>query len=119
VKPLKDIETFLKRFNNFKDGEFRSIKIISPTTMQITFAGQDNSRDFNWISMQFELNGINNALLIENSKLSLVDMSDGISIIESAGKIILGIGKYNTISNIKNSSCFISCSSIKYDEGLF
>jgi hypothetical protein len=118
-KPLTNTKDFLKRFNNFKDGEFRSIEIISPTVMIITLSGQDNARDFDWISMKFELNGIDDARLIDNSKLSLVDMSDGISIVQTKNKFIFGIGKYDTVSNIKDSSCFIASSTIKYEEGLF
>jgi len=118
-KPLTNIKEFLKRFNNFKDGEFRSIEIISPITIIITLAGQDEARGFDWISMKLELNGINDARLIDNTKLSLIDMSDGVSIVNTENRSIFAIGKYNTISNIKNSSCFIDSSTIKYEEGLF
>ena len=100
-KPLTNTKEFLKRFNNFKDGEFRSIEIISPTTIIITLAGQDEARGFDWISVKLELNGINDARLIDNTKLSLVDMGDGISIVAAENRYILAISKYNTISTIK------------------
>ena len=121
MKPLqvKDIDNFLKRFDNFKDGELRSIEVVSPTTMQVTIAGQDSARGNDWISMNFEFNNVSDARLLENSKLSLVDMDDGISIINENGNFGFGIGEYSNISGIKNATCQIVCSDMKYQEGLF
>ena len=119
MKPLTNIDEFLKRFNNFKDGEFRSIEVISPTTMLVTLAGQDEARAFDWISKKLEFNNVSDARLLENSKLSLVDMSDGVSIINENNKLAFGIGECYNISNIKSSTCHIECSGIKYEEGLF
>ena len=121
MKPLSvnSIESFLKRFDNFRDGELRSIKILSPTSMLITLAGQDTAREFDWISMQFEFSNINNANLIEDSKLSLVDMSDGISIINVENQFAFGIGKCYNISSVKSSTCYIISSDLKYQEDLF
>ena len=120
MKPLlaKDLAAFMQRFNRFKDGEFRSLEVISPTTMKITLAGQDEARAFDWISLELELNGVNDARLLDSSKLHLVDMSDGVNLIHD-GKIAFGLGEYDNISSIKNSSCYIICSDIKYQEGGF
>ena len=120
MKPLlaKDLVAFMQRFNNFKDGELRSLEVISPTTMKITLAGQDEVRAFDWISLEIELNGVIDARLLDNSKLHLVDMSDGINLIHDE-YIAFGIGTYNNISNIKNSPYYIICSDIKYQEGIF
>ena len=120
MKPLlaKDLAAFMQRFNNFKDGEFRSLEVVSPTTMKITLAGQDEARAFDWISLELEFNGVSDARLLDNSKLHLVDMGDGINLI-SDGKIAFGLGKYDNLSSIKNSSCYIICSDIKYQEGNF
>lgn len=119
MKPLNNIEEFLKRFDNFKDGEFRSIEILSPTVMQITLAGQDTARAFDWISLKLEFNQVNDAKILDNAKLSLLDMSDGISIVNNDTNYSFGIGEYNSNSNIKNSICYIESESIKYEEGLF
>ena len=119
MKPLTNINEFLKRFDNFIDGEFRSIKIISPTVMLVTLAGQDSARSFDWISMKLEFNGISNARVIEDNKLSLLDMNDGISLISQNNTLAFGIGNCNSISSIKSSTCYIECLNIKYKENLF
>ena len=121
MKPLlaKDLAAFMQRFNNFKDGEFRSLEVISPTTMKITLAGQDEARAFDWISLELELNGVNDARLLNSSKLHLVDMSNGLSILYENNNFAFGIGKCSNISSIKNSTSFIICTSLKYQEDTF
>ena len=93
MKPLTNIDSFLKRFNHFKDGEFRSIEIISPTTMLIHLAGQDEARAFDWVSVNLEFTNIISAQLVEDSKLPLLDMSEGISIINNTNSLAFGIGE--------------------------
>ena len=119
MKPITNIKEFLKRFNNFKDGEFRSIEVISPTTISVTFSTQDTARAFDWISMKLEFNNVSDARLLDTTKLSLVDMSDGISILKNDNILAFGIGECYNISSIKNSTCFILSDSLKYEEGLF
>jgi len=121
MKPLleKELPTLLKRFDNFIDAELRSIEIISPTIIKITLAGQDSSRGFDWITVELEFNDVSDAQLVESSKLSYLDMSDGVSIIFTDNLFAFGIGTYNSSSNIKNSSSFIISASLKYAEGSF
>ena len=119
MKPIANTEEFVKRFDNFKDGEIRSINIVSPTTMLVTLAGQDSARAFDWITVNLEFNGISDARLIEDSKLSLIDMNDGISIINDDGKFAFGIGECYNTSTIKNSTCYIESKTLKYEEGQF
>ena len=112
MRPLlvKDLPSFLKRFDNFKDGEFRHLEVLSPVSFKITLAGQDSARGFDWITLDFELNGASSANLLDNSKLSLIDMSDGISITNNGT---------NFAFKLQNSTFFIECSTIKYQEGAF
>jgi hypothetical protein len=119
VKPITDVEEFVKRFDNFKDGEIRSMKIISPTTMLVTLAGQDSARAFDWITIDLEFSGVSDARLLEDSKLSLIDMNDGISIINENNKFAFGIGECNNISGIKNATAYIESDNLKYEEGSF
>ena len=121
MKPLHadNLDSFMERFDNFRNGEFRSIEIISPTTITITLAGQDSTREFDWISMKFEFNSVSDAKLLENGKLSFVDMSDGVSIINADSLFAFGLGKCYNIPNVKSSACHIVSSSLKYEEGLF
>lgn len=121
MKPLlaKDLKPFLARFSNFTDGELRSIEIISPTVVKITLAGQDSARGFDWLSICFEFSGIVDARLLENTKLSLVDMGDGINIVYEDGNFVFGVGNYKNLLNIKNSICFLISFTLKYEERAF
>jgi len=121
MKPLlkKDLPAFLERFGNFIDSEFRHVDIVSPTVIKITLAGQDSARGFDWITVEFEFNGVSDVRLLDNSKLPHVDMGDGISIIYEDGLFAFGIGEYTTISSLKSSTFQITSSSLKYQEGQF
>lgn len=109
----------LDRFCHFKNAEFRNINVVSPTQIKLTLATQDSARDFDWVSIELEFNGVNDAKLLQPHQLSLVDLSDGISIIKKDNIFAFGIAECYNLSTIKNSSCFILSSSFKYQEGLF
>ena len=119
MKPLHNPETFLNRFNYFKNGEFRSIEIINPTTITVSFAGQDEALEYDWKTIHFEFSGVQDAKLLDDSKCLFVNMEDGVSIIKSNNSISFGIGKCSEISAIKTSSFFIEAKSIKYTESSF
>ena len=120
MKPLlaKHLAAFMQRFNNFKDGEFRSLEVISPTIMKIILAGQDETRAFDWISLELEFNGVSDARLLDSAKLHLVDMSEGINLIYDRN-FAFAVGEYNNLSNIKDSACYIVCRDLKYKESRF
>jgi hypothetical protein len=119
MKPLlkDDLENFLKRFENFSGAEFRSIKVNSATSMSVKFGVQDSSREFDWISVELEFSGINDAKLLEDSKLSYVDMDDGVTLLAGSEGFSFAIGNYDP--NITDSICYIKSSSLKYKEGTF
>lgn len=121
MKPLlaDKLDSFMERFDNFREGELRSIEVVSPTMIIITLAGQDSAREFDWISMKFEFSGVNDAKLLDSSRLSLIDMSDGVSIINNDNLFAFGIGKCYNISSIKNSTCQVIGSGLKYQEETF
>ena len=121
MRPLlaKDLPLFMQRFNNFKDGEFRSLEVNSPTNMKLIFAVQDAAKEFDWITLELEFEGVSDARLLDTSKLHLLDMSDGANIISEEKQYAFGIGNYNNITNIKDSICYIIASSLKYKENSF
>ena len=121
MKPLlaKELPNFIKRFGNFVDAEIRSVEVISASTMLVTVACQDCARDFDWITITLELSGISDARLLEDSKLSLVDMSEGLSLIYEENSFAFGIGDYYNLSGIKNATSYIISSCVKYKEGSF
>ncbi len=119
VKPITNINEFLKRFDNFKDAEFRSIEVVSPTSMQLTFATQDRARDFDWLTIALEFSGISDAKLLDANKLAHIDMQDGITLISKDKGIAFGIGEYKSQTSIIDSVCYILSTSVKYSEGQF
>jgi len=121
MKPLlaKDLALFMQRFDNFKDGEFRSLEVISPLSMKLIFAVQDAAKEFDWITLELEFEGVSDAKLLDASKLHLIDMSDGVNIINEEKRYAFGIGDYKNITNIKDSISYIIASSVKYKENSF
>lgn len=121
VKPLleKDLNFFLKRFNNFIDAELRHVEIVSPTTISITIAAQDEARAFDWISVKLEFSAVSDAKLLDANRLSFVDMSDGVTLLYKDNVFAFAISKYSNLSAIKSSICYIIGSELKYQEGLF
>lgn len=109
----------LERFENFKDAEFRSLEVLSPEQLNLTFAVQDKAREFDWITLSLEFSGITDAKLLQESKMKLIDLSDGINIIKTDTGFAFGIGECYNISTIKSSSCYIIANTLKYEEGLF
>ena len=121
MRPLlqKELSSFLERFDNFKDAEFRSLDILSATSMKLIFAVQDRARAFDWITIELEFSGITDARLVGESQISLLDMSDGISIIEDENKFAFAVSECYNVSQTKNSSCYVITQSIKYKESQF
>lgn len=108
----------LERFEYFKDAEFRSVEIVSPTQIKLTFAVQDKARAYDWITMEFSFSGVSDAKLIENSKLNFIDMQDGITILKDK-VFAFTIGEYNSITNMKDSIFYIIADNIKQTQGQF
>ena len=121
MRPLlaKNLPLFMQRFDRFKDGEFRSLEVTSPSSMKLIFAVQDSAKEFDWITLELEFQGVSDARLLETSKLHLIDMSDGVNIISEANSYAFGIGNYQNITSMKDSICYIIASSLKYKENSF
>jgi len=121
MRPLNasELPTFVERFSRFEDAEFRSTQIISADEIEITLAVQDSARAYDWITITLAFNGVSDARLLEDKKLSLLDMSLGANIIKENNTFAFGLGECYNISSIKNSSCYIISQSLKYKEGPF
>jgi len=121
MKPLlaNDLPNFIKRFGNFVDAEIRSVDVISPCVIHVVIACQDSARGFDWLTLNLEFSSVIDVKLLEDAKLLLVDMSDGISIVNEENSFAFGIGNYKNLSGIKNAISYIISSSLKYEEGPF
>jgi hypothetical protein len=109
----------LERFNHFKDADFRSLELISPINIKLTFAVQDAARAHDWITITLNFDMISDARLLENSTLSHLDMSDGVTLLKDGTLFAFGIGECYNISTIKTAPLYIIASSLKYVEGVF
>ena len=121
MRPLlaKEVPQFIQRFDSFKEGEFRSLEVTSSTSMKLIFAVQDSAKEFDWITLELEFQGVSDAKLLDSNKLHLVDMSDGVSILYTNSSYNFGIGYYKNEQNIKDAISYIVCSSLKYEENSF
>jgi len=97
----------------------RSVEIKGPTSLFLTLSVQDKQRGFDWIDMIFEMNGMNDARLFEESKLGMLDMEDGITIIFEDGLWGWGIGRSKSLSALKDAPLFVIGTSLKYGEAPF
>jgi len=121
MRPLlqTQLKEFSKRFNNFQDAEFRSVEILSASEIQLTLALQDANRGFDWITLQLLFNQVEDARLVDEGKLHLLDMDEGATLIYDENMFAFGIGACYNISTIKNSAFYILSKSLKYKEGSF
>ncbi len=112
MKPLlkNELANFTSRFAKFMDAEIRSIDVLSATTIKVTIACQDSARGFDWLTLTLEFSNVTDASLVDNSKLSFIDMSEGAEVRYEDESFIF---------DIKNATILIKSSNIKYEEGLF
>ena len=121
MKPLlqTQLKGFLERFNNFKDAEFRSLEIITPQNVSLTFALQDGARAHDWITLTLSFYEVSDAKLLTNNQLKLLDMSDGVCIMSESTHLAFGLGECYNSSSLKNATLYLIAKSIKYEEGTF
>ena len=121
MKPLlvNKAPELLTRIDNAIDGELFTVTMNSPLNFTIELSVQDKNRGYDWINIAFEVDGVSDAHLIEDKKLSLVDMSEGISIVFEDESCAIGIGNYNSLDAIPSASLYLVGSSLKYEERPF
>jgi len=111
----QDLKAFLERFSNFSGGELVKLDILSPTTFKISLTVQDKNRAFDWVDLNFELSGVNDAKLLDESALKAVDMDEGGNIKFTDKGIEVGFGSDEYLS----SPLHIRAEVLKYEETSF
>lgn len=121
MKPLlaNKVPELLTRLDNAVDGELYTVIMNSPTNFTIELSVQDKNRGHDWINIAFEVDEVSDARLIEDNKLTLVDMSEGISIVFEGSTCAVGIGDYHSIDAIKSATLYLLGSTLKYEERPF
>lgn len=103
---MQEIQKILEKFDNFRFAEFQSIQPLSETSMLLTFVVQDDDGE-ETDKVTFQLDGVNEAKLLENRVLSYLDMTDGISIIQYNDFYAFSLGKSNDdLLAIKNTPLY-------------
>jgi len=121
MKPLlgSQLPSFLKRFDDFKEAEIRSLEILSPSVISIELLAQDKARDFDWISVQLLFEDVRDANIPQKATITYLNMDDGIKIIKEEELYAFCLGNYTTIRAAKASQLYIVCTKIKQSEGAF
>ena len=109
----------LTRIDNATDSELISIVMNNPQNFTVELSVQDKNRGYDWINIAFEIDGVMDAKLIDENKLSHVDLSEGISLLFEEGITLLAIGKYKSIQSAKDAMLFLVGTTIKYEERPF
>jgi len=111
----KDLTAFLERFSNFSGGELVKLEVLSPTTFKIALTVQDKNRDFDWVDLNFELSGVSDAKLLDESALKAVDMQEGGNIAFTNEGIEIGFGAEEYLS----SPLHLRAQVLKFEETSF
>jgi len=111
----QDLNAFMERFSNFSGGELVSLEVCSPTTFKIALTVQDKNRAFDWVDLNFELSGVNDAKLLDESALKAVDMQEGGNINFTQEGIEIGFGSDEYLS----SPLHIRAEVLKFEETSF
>jgi hypothetical protein len=116
VKPLsaQALKSLLERTDSARDGQIRSLTPLSPTSIEIRFSVQDIARGYDWIDVQFRVEGVNDAKLVSDNILRGLDMSEGITVELTPSSAALAIGSYS--GRVNEAPFYILGTSIGYQE---
>jgi hypothetical protein len=116
VKPLSAsaLKNLLERIDTAREGEIRSLTLLSPTSIEIRFSVQDIARGYDWIDVVFRVDGVNDAKLVSDNVLRALDMSEGITVEIHDKNCALAIGNYSGRAN--EAPFYIIGTSIGYEE---
>ncbi len=112
---MENINTILKKYNNFKDAQLRSIEPLSDSSKVLTLVIQDDDgEDVNTIKIEF--NNITKSQILDNSVLSYMDMGFGISLIKEHNLYGFALGKGTAMLHVHNAPLYIIASEVKIQE---
>ena len=121
MKPLlsNQIPELLTRIDNAIDAQLVSVTMNNPQNFTLELSVQDKNRGYDWINIAFEIDGIIDAKLLDEEKISMVDMSDGLTILAEEKYYGIAVGRYKSIDALKDAVLYLIGSSIKYEERPF
>jgi len=111
---MKEIDTLLKKHNNFKGAQIRSVVNLTETSKVVTLVEQDDDgEDIHIVKLTFT--GIQSSRILDGSVLSFLDTLSGISLIEENNLYGFAVGSCNAMLNVHNSPMYIVAEGITID----
>jgi len=118
LQPHK-IQELLTRIDNAVDGELVAVTMNHPQNFTVELSVQDKNRGYDWINIAFEIDAVFDARLVDDTKLAMLDMSEGITLLFEDGKCGFGLGAYKSMEALKSASFFLLGETVKYEERPF
>lgn len=112
---MEEIDILLKKYNNFKYEQIRSIEQLPNSSKIVTLVVQDDDgEDVN--SVKIEFSNIKDSKILVNSVLSFLDMTSGITIIKENNLYGFAIGSGSSMHHVHNAPLYIISSDVNIEE---
>jgi len=122
MKPLSSTaaaSALSERILNGEGAMLQTLEMNGPTSATLRMSVQDKQRGFDWIDILFEMNGMNDARLVDDDKLGFIGTDEGITIVFENGVWGLGIGRYGSLRALQSAPLYLAGASLKYEEAPF
>jgi hypothetical protein len=111
---MQEINDLLKKYNNFKYEQLRSVKQLPDSKIVTLVVQDDDGEDVSTINMTFT--GVSASRILDASVLSLVDMSSGITLIKEKDLYGFALGSGDTMLHVHNAPLYIVATDVKVEE---
>ena len=112
---MEEINTLLKKYNNFKYEQLRHIEQLSDGSKIVTLVVQDeDGEDTNTITLEF--NNVSASKILVNDVLSYLDMGDGITLIKENNLYGFAVGRGEAMLQVHNAPLYIVASEMKIQD---
>lgn len=112
---MEQLTPLLEKYNNFKYEQIRSVENLNETTKRVTLVVQDDDGE-DVASVKIEFSGITASKILQNSVLSLIDMSSGITLIKEHGLYGFAVGSGTAMLHVHNAPLYIIATDVKMQE---
>ena len=111
---MQKINTLLEKYDNFRGAQIRSVEYISLTERIVTIGDEDEDGE-DMYAVKLRFTEIQSSKILEQSVLSYLDMSSGITLIKENDLYGFAIGKGSAMLHVHNAPIYIVASKIKID----
>ncbi len=113
---MEEINALLSKHNHFKYEQIRSIENLPDNAKLVTLVIQDEDGNETDV-VKVEFSDITASRILENSVLPLIDMSDGVTIIEEHNLYGFALGRGTAMLHVHNAPLYIVAGGIKVVQG--